>query len=511
MVMKRLASISSLLLILSTGVLFSQESDPIWHSVIITEIMVSPNIISPGSGQWIELYNPSDKEINLQGMTITTDSGYLHIISQAKPLYIPGKGYMVLGCSANLEINGGVKVSYEYGGEISFDQVKDGVRLLFGGKIVDQVTYGQEKIAPVQGRSMQVEPKSLDGETHWCYGRILYGTYGNYGTPGTTNTDCDDDNDGFAEDQGDCNDDNPSVNPNAFEVCNGIDDDCDGVIDDNVFLLPEEITCLSEGVCAGAVSVCAGIEGWICQYPKDLYEVKETRCDGLDNDCDGMIDEVPDGLTCLEKGVCGDTKVTCIPDVGFICPYPKEYEEEETLCDGLDNDCDGLTDEGMGLGNPCSVGVGACLRTGIIQCSKDGKGTICSATPGLPTFEICGDGIDNDCNGMTDEGYPVGEVCSVGEGACKSLGKYKCAQGGMGVYCEALPSSPEDEICEDGIDNDCDGITDEEDCIKKKKTSKNGCMIFEYGNHPLGLFLIYAIGLSIFLIKRLKLGWQGKM
>src|SRR5439155_7361018 len=55
------------------------------------------------------------------------------------------------------------------------------------------------------------------------------------------------------------------------------------------------------------------------------------------------------------------------------------------VCDGVDNDCDGSTDEGFDVGTACTAGVGACARSGTKVCTSDGSGTVCNATPGTPT------------------------------------------------------------------------------------------------------------------------------
>lgn len=129
-------------------------------------------------------------------------------------------------------------------------------------------------------------------------------------------------------------------------------------------------------------------------------------CNGRDDDCDFKLDEEafePINF-CDTRGVCADDQLRCAGAAGWICRHGDNYEATETLCDSLDNDCDGAIDEGTsGLGGDCGTGVGACRVSGEFVCHPSGVGTQCSVTqPASPGVEVC-DGIDNDCDGLIDE------------------------------------------------------------------------------------------------------------
>jgi hypothetical protein len=158
----------------------------------------------------------------------------------------------------------------------------------------------------------------------------------------------------------------------------------------------------------------------LCKYPR------EEVCNLRDDDCDGTTDEdlsVPAGY-CGTSGVCATVVAKCGPAGSWVCDFPSTYQAIETACDGLDNDCDGLIDEPFpNLGTLCSAGNGICHREGFMICNSAGDGTECTIkSGGTPAEEIC-DGIDNDCDGLIDEsksdpgsnpGYVVDTMVNVG-------------------------------------------------------------------------------------------------
>jgi hypothetical protein len=272
----------------------------------------------------------------------------------------------------------------------------------------------------------------------------------NPGICGCGITDTDTDGDNYFTCNGDCNDTNPDIHLGAIEICDNLDNDCDGSVDDNLV----QSTSCGVGRCSGNTGNETCSSGLWGNNTCDPFAGASTEiCDGLDNDCDGTVDE---GLIqqcgISDVGECQHGTQACRNGSWGSCEGNVDPIGE--TCDGLDNDCDGSADEDLGT---TTCGLGVCEHT-IDNCIG-GVTQVCDLFEGA-SAETC-DNLDNDCDGAVDEELTRSTICGVG--ICSgNIGFETCAAGAWGNdTCDPLAGTT-DEVC-DGLDNNCDGSVPEDE------------------------------------------------
>jgi MYXO-CTERM domain-containing protein len=234
------------------------------------------------------------------------------------------------------------------------------------------------------------------------------------------------------------------------EICDGKDNNCDGTADNGI----TATACGSDvGECKAGTTACVA-GALVCQ---GAVGPSAELCDGLDNDCNGIKDDNPSDA----GTACGSSDGTCVPgknqcvNGSLVCVGATGPKTE--VCDGLDNDCNGTVDDNiLNAGAACGSDTGECQQgTMACQNTPSGWGLVCTGSVG-PKPEIC-DGKDNDCDGDTDEDFPEdGQICGTNAGECQA-GTWQCKGGSL--VCEG-GTGPTPEQC-DGKDNDCNGAIDD--------------------------------------------------
>ena len=260
----------------------------------------------------------------------------------------------------------------------------------------------------------------------------------------------------------DCDDADPEVHPGASELCDELDNDCDDQVDEDATDAPTWYADLDgDGYGGGVPSVQA------CDGPPSGYTATATdcddldphthpdaveMCDGLDNDCDAMLevlelDDDGDGVRGCE-GDCDDADADNHPG-------------NDEVCDDADNDCDSAVDEGAvdadtwfadldgdGHGG-FIVTIEACFTApdGYVASQDDCDDLEADTFPLAP--ELC-DGQDNDCDAVV----PTTELDGDGDGQADCEGD--CDDADPANF-EGNP-----EVC-DGADNDCSGSPSDEE------------------------------------------------
>jgi hypothetical protein len=197
----------------------------------------------------------------------------------------------------------------------------------------------------------------------------------------------------------------------------------------------------------------------------NIYPGNTEYCDGLDNDCNpGTPDGSTDpnlGMTCdgPDSDLCDEGIIIC-DDGSYICT--DNTDDNLDICDGIDNDCDPASADGSEdpmNGSPCDGPDSDLCQEGVFNCVAGMF--VCTDNTGN-NLDIC-DGIDNDCDPASPDGSEdplVGSPCDGPDSDLCPEGVYICSGGAL--QCTDT-SGDNVEICDDNIDNDCDGLTDSED------------------------------------------------
>ncbi|HND29046.1 MAG TPA: putative metal-binding motif-containing protein, partial [Myxococcota bacterium] len=297
----------------------------------------------------------------------------------------------------------------------------------------------------------------------------------------------DDDNDGYNIEV-DCDDAHATVNPDAEEVCDGLDNDCNQAVDDapadgSSFFADTDGDGFGDP--ATATIACAAAAGYVADntdcndQSSSMAPGLDEICDGLDNDCNGAVDDSPiDELTIYVDtdgdgyGDDGTATVGCElgsgeVDQGGDCDdgdsaiHPGASETDCT--DPTDYNCDGSSAyaDADGDGSP------AC---------SDCNDQDAAVHPGAS--EVCND-LDDDCDGWTDDDDdsltgastwyrdPDGDGYASGTGStltqCDLPSGYAAATGDCDDY-DATVSPAAMEVCDGAdVDEDCDGLSDDSD------------------------------------------------
>lgn len=328
---------------------------------------------------------------------------------------------------------------------------------------------------------------------------------------------------GYVANNGDCNDALAFINPGAPETCNLLDDDCDGTIDDGLPMYTYYLDADGDGYGNPnfPFTTCFGVpsSGYVTAYGNgpfgggnggggggggggDYFDSDDGNpevnpgmpeiCNSIDDDSDGLIDEnlISTFYTDADNDTYGDpdgpTTQACTAPSGFSAnnddcddTNADVNPASPEVCDGLDNNCDGMEDntlvfvvyfndtDGDGQGDP-TLYISTCDGPPIAYVLNgddcdDGNPNV---YPGAP--EIC-DGLDNDCDGLVDEGVLLTFYADAdGDGfgnpavttlACTAPAGYvsdntDCNDANASINPSAT------EAC-NGLDDDCDNSVDE--------------------------------------------------
>jgi hypothetical protein len=325
--------------------------------------------------------------------------------------------------------------------------------------------------APLEPLANHDAKEVCDGVDNNCNNQVDEG-YADHDKDGLANcVDPDDDNDGDA-DQTDCSPLNKMAYNGALEVCDGIDNNCNDKVDEGF----EDIDGDGQADCSDPDADGDGDPNSedCAPYNDNIYNGADEVCDGIDNNCNNQVDEgYPDfDLDGLANCVDGDDDNDGDDDDNDCAPLDaSKHNGAAEGCDGVDNNCNGKVDEGFP--NFDGDGEADCID---LDDDDDGDVDVVDCNPYNPAVystavEVC-DGQDNDCNLVVDD--PGADGCTVyykdkdddGWGMenkslciCMAQNDYTAEEAGDCDDSTWSINPGGNEVC-NNQDDDCDGVKD---------------------------------------------------
>ena len=157
--------------------------------IIITEIMQNPDAVTDANGEYFELYNAEDYAVDIEGWILKDNGSDLHTISNAGPLMIAAKGFLVLGKNEDINTNGGFVCDYQYGSYTLGNGDDEIILMQPDETVVDSVAFdGGPSWPDPTGASMELRDVRFDNNNpvNWYTSITTFGD-GDFGTPAAEN------------------------------------------------------------------------------------------------------------------------------------------------------------------------------------------------------------------------------------------------------------------------------------------------------------------------------------